>query len=714
MFNPTKAHTKEISQGQLKIRMGGRVPTNAVNLAYSYVTPLNPEENVQIADTSGFILENVASEKAVDILLWPDETYLLRNADGEPEVYSQTFLVTNIFSGTEPLYYSQRLKYRHYDKQGPDANGFYQGKSIVVTDSSGVKLNGEYKSQILLYPSGEANLYYIDVFTNFQTKPGEEYRVLYNAMTPDGMKTGFVEPLNAQPAFARKKELEQVSVPGLEREAIYYKAMSADFGYSQVYVSQRQVGLIKPTYAVRPLDNAQIRVLAPIAKDASENWFLRVKNGRFYRGVLNAQNLPEGYGYFVPEYYRQPFDEQYGLPYRKVSAEKPQIISERQIKVRYTPLFVVANRNTGIVENVTVNVNKIPMAVKSWDAYTGIIELDGNVRDNDDIKVDYFFQETTYEYRGFWDETNQRFWYLDLNPGKGHISTIYNADGDELQDVSSLALINKTIYLYLRPTGKMTNIVDVVGERMQLDVGGIYTLQREALSVFRPKIYLRFAGTEVKHVDDAIPGETSWEFVEEGYLYQRIQINSPAAPVGDAYAIDYSYVSSKYNFVSGTFSGSTLFHSFEELDEPNAILLGKIQVRPNSSRDSVKLIDTRTRGGGLKETIGRQIINELMPEGASYWDIGYWDGEPYQENAVIIIKLPRYILKEFGGNLTKQEVEASVEKYLAYGVFYIIEYLEESIALLETPQHFVVEVKDIIIPDKTPLPVPQFTLITEG
>ena len=959
LFKPTKAHEREISKGQMKIRMGGRVPKGAVNLAYSYVTPLTPDENVQIADTSGFVLENVMSANITDITLWPDDTHLLRSQTGTSDIYSQTFLLTNIFKDETPLYYAHRLKHLHHDKTGPDRYGFYQGKSIIVVNKEGEKVGDKEKYvHILLKETSTPNVYFVDIYTSFQVEPGEEYRAIYNALYTDEnngeqvVLTGFNERLNPQPAFSPREHIYDMTNDDFRKEPVYYRAQNADFGYSQIYVPIRPIedtrrpktfqyrvianvniggtiarypspwigdsvlnadslieldgayrnGFKKLTdktaeelvahyyqgtniltllnnhsvtysvessvpevevtvktdgkepalartrentgeifipqhyqahyrypfvefdfyirlrnkttghvhdavhvgpfkmrrddgfadiktinyaewdypsdydtnnyevfvelssltvpvslsvwdrknnrgwgsrpipatefgftslinvaaevkeerivfsqkYSLRPTDNAQIRVLRPIARDAKENWYLRIKNGRFYRSYIDENNKPQGYGYFIPEYYNQAFDKEYGIPYRYVQRERPQIVDTNKIKLRYTPLYIHVDKLTNKPTNIQVKVNDIEIEVKTWNATEGIVELYGSVRENDNIEVFYYYQETCYEYRGFYDEERKRFWYLDLNPGKGHFSTQYDSYSDEVKDLASFGLINKTVYIYMKPAGNMSNITQVVSERVVLNALNKYELEHEALRIFTPRVYLKYADTDIPHVNEASPGQTSWEIVEDEYLYRHIKINNPRVYVDDYYTIDYSYIHDRYRFIGGTFQKSVLFHTFEEIEEPNTLLLAKIQVRPNSARDGIQLTDTRSRGGGLLRTIGQNIINEIMPEANSYWDIGYWDGDPYPENGVVIIKLPRFILKSHGGKLTKEEVEAAVEKHLAFGVFYIIEYIEEPNALIEVPRDLVVEAVDFEDPTPIPLPKPSFILITEG
>lgn len=956
MFNPTKSHEKEISKGQYKLRMGGRVPKGAVNLAYSYVTPLTPEENITIADSSSFVLENVASGREVNYRLWPNDAYLLHDETGIADIYSQTFMLTDVFEKDVPLYYVHRLRFFHYDSIGPNEHGLYQGTTIIVVDENGNKVEGDKVYQVKLIKSEYDKLYYVDVFSNFQTKPGEEYKVIYNAIEvlqsgERSIMTNHSERFNAKVSFTRVDNMGDIMNPMNTLQPYYYQMNSADFGYTKVSVprtpikdtrkpvifryqievkvdkgagveetilspwidasvyhvdslisndnpyfngfthvssltAEEQVarylendpraiwlttypceysvisnnpdalvdvkpdgkepviastnkdtgyttpplnyrtmeqkplmqfkvkvifrhkttgvqkvgfttethilngenGLVDiralslsqltlptgyiaeewelllepvqqnipvtlsfdnrnvdmrqyplpctelsaemnviiqaetnytqksfaPTYSLRPLDNMQIQALKPLATGANENWYIRVQNGRFQKNYVDENNLPQGLGYFLPEYYTQGFASEYGVPYRLVENEKPQVIGERLLRLRYTPLYITTDPTTNEPNNITVLVNGVQLGIHSWDSTSGVLEMIGAVRETDNIEVRYYYQETCYEYRGYYNATEKRFIYLDLNPGAGHYATQWDTETGTYQDLPSFSLINKTIYLYLRSAGDMTNIADVQGERMELDELNQYTFKNPALKQFVPRVYTKYGNSDVLHKDDALPGQPSWEYVDDNYVAYKIQINNPQKLSNDYYAIDYSYLSHKYQFINGNFQQNVLFHEFFEISEPNTILLARIQVRPNSTYENINIIDSRTRGGGILESIGRNIMKEVCPEAISYWDIGYWDGEPYQENAVLIVKLPRHILKEFGGRLTKEEVEQAVKKHMALGVFYIIEYEEDPLTLLEVPNDLVAEAVELTDLKPPALPIPVFTLIVEG
>lgn len=108
---------------------------------------------------------------------------------------------------------------------------------------------------------------------------------------------------------------------------------------------------------------------------------------------------------------------------------------------------------------------------------------------------------------------------------------------------------------------------------------------------------------------------------------------------------------------------------------PTALLLGIIHLRENAKVTDAVVLDTRTRGGGLETEISKAKINKTQPLSLNYWDMGTWDGKAYYKNGAIIIEVPKSILRSEGGQFTEKQVKDVVDKYVAYGIYYIIEYI---------------------------------------
>lgn len=129
----------------------------------------------------------------------------------------------------------------------------------------------------------------------------------------------------------------------------------------------------------------------------------------------------------------------------------------------------------------------------------------------------------------------------------------------------------------------------------------------------------------------------------------------------------------------------TLYHKIDD-DKPMSkhdLYIGSIFVRHYTSLDAVELIDSRVRGGGILESISESLRHELEPESDYYFDIGYWDGEPYSENAVIIIKLDKRLLSSNGGRFSEQEIQNAINKWIAAGTLPIIEYVDTMVSAKE-------------------------------
>ena len=148
----------------------------------------------------------------------------------------------------------------------------------------------------------------------------------------------------------------------------------------------------------------------------------------------------------------------------------------------------------------------------------------------------------------------------------------------------------------------------------------------------------------------------------------------------------------------------TLYHQIDNVqpESDHDIYIGSVYIRQNTSLRSTILTDSRTRGGGVLESMKDSLRKELEPESDYYLDIGYYDGEPYQENGVIIIRLDNSLLKEFGGRFTQGDIETKVKRWLGFGVYPIIEYVD-NYSKRDMPQYNL-EVEDsyVNVTDETP------------
>lgn len=716
MFKNTKPFMSKFDDGTNRLRIGVEVPPNGVNLAHYYCPPLTPSENVIIGDNSGFIIENTQQQQSTLMNAGLDN--ILKNVDGSNIIESELIEITDKFFNDTPLYYMYRLK-KMFVGEKASMDGTYYGNSIQITDAYGSKLPSMFKYKIVLTPvlidTGDHNAYYVEIYTSFQIENGYNVKCTYPSLENNKYDEWVIIPsdeelINPQVFFKKAKSaLEAITTPNyyyLEKTTRFFKASTVhtmgifddlrtphlikvklditdDAGHTHIFnypgdyngedyfkvfreesaiydelklfknerqrLTDETIGeltgisnivsiratvvdadrsissvrlFVRPDgtgrlyaktsedtgvvstvpeknfkkigdkisrgYSVKFKDRNPIKLLLPRETGSLNQWYMRIQNGRF-----SKEEDGTTYYYYIPEYYAQLFDEQYGFPYRRILEEKPILISKNTIKIKNTPLYVDTDGHT--INNLTVyrkdiNGSRWPMVIENWNDKDGTINLVDMISENDDIYIDYMFEEESYQYRGFY-KTNDfniaSFVKLDVNPNQHHFMT--DTSNNIYSDVSTFRLISTTVYFYIKPA-----IIEHYGH----------------------KVYN-------KNVIEHSLVEYDREYIEANKLE----------------------------------------------------LIGIIYVRPNSSHISLDIIDSRTRGGGIVAEINDELRRELEPESDFYWDIGYWDGEPYNENSIIIVRLDKKILKEHGGRFTEQEVEVAVNKHMASGTLAMIEYV---------------------------------------
>lgn len=104
----------------------------------------------------------------------------------------------------------------------------------------------------------------------------------------------------------------------------------------------------------------------------------------------------------------------------------------------------------------------------------------------------------------------------------------------------------------------------------------------------------------------------------------------------------------------------------------HAIKLGSICLVNNFDLSDVSILDARSLGGGLKE----EYSNQDLPA-AKFWnDIEDLTDQLYRPGGLLIVKLPKQLLLEYGGVFEKQYVETVVSNYQPLGCHYKIEFYD--------------------------------------
>lgn len=183
-----------------------------------------------------------------------------------------------------------------------------------------------------------------------------------------------------------------------------------------------------------------------------------------------------------------------------------------------------------------------------------------------------------------------------------------------------------------------------------------------------------------RDIEPADPVLVTYTYREKSFVYKGVNLNPTPEHLPQfigQYVI--FFVRPQSDSVGRTWQ-QTVFHSVAPTlegavsqiplkdDEP-LLLLGALQVRQANSADDVDLVDTRTRGGGIKDTEWDRA-KKLNQAVMATTDRGNLDSHPYPGNAVIIVDLPDSVRTA----MTKEELYDRLRKHIAVGMVPLVHF----------------------------------------
>jgi hypothetical protein len=105
--------------------------------------------------------------------------------------------------------------------------------------------------------------------------------------------------------------------------------------------------------------------------------------------------------------------------------------------------------------------------------------------------------------------------------------------------------------------------------------------------------------------------------------------------------------------------------------------LGSITLGPNCKISDIEVIDARSRGGGLSNRGIAELeqVKFTQPESQFFWDTGYFDGQAVPADGVLVVKVPKTLLKSNGGSFGAEDIRNRCYRHVAMGTFLILEYV---------------------------------------
>lgn len=678
-------------------------------------------------------MSNLEPEQQKELVMFPDETGLLHLANGEKFIDDDLFYITDKFKDDIPLYYKHMLKFKIYDSIGPDKYGTYNTESIKVVTENHTPINeNQYKYKVYIKETEFNNVYDAFIYTSFIPILENPIYVMYNALpkeayeqdniiNPLNIKIGILEKLSVVPAYETdeyrvdvKQGITQkstitinnpqiiddlresikieyiISADGISTPPIAAFIINKDFAIYNELVNFKNEDMIISTSNV----NGHMTAKDILFDHISEEDKLKIKGDSVFKVIFNTRN-PEilynkdkvllytdtdGSGFIFARTYCDT-----GMP--GIDGVKNRILDSNSIYVsdgkRIFKGFAVKCRN---INQIVISTPSESDPLKGWyprvrySYFDKVYErIDGSVQLI--YSVNEFNSQVFGKYgKPYIDIVDEKPRYIGSSTVKINSTPMYikiDNDGNLLNLSAYKKLYDGTKrVLTIKNHNFKHGIVefeDKISENDDIYVSYTYEEQYYHYKGFyndlekdtklidlnlNPCMYNTF--TDV--VNDIREKKNTYD------LFNRT-IHFFLRPMR---------IIDKQTGEIKTDNVFTLYHKFDNQESlgPFDLHIGRIFVRHHSSLQSTVLLDTRHRGGGLIESMKDTLRRELEPESDYYLDIGTLDGEPYQENSIIVIRLDNKLLRANGGIFSEQEIRDSVEKWSAYGTYHIIEFVE--------------------------------------
>ncbi len=103
------------------------------------------------------------------------------------------------------------------------------------------------------------------------------------------------------------------------------------------------------------------------------------------------------------------------------------------------------------------------------------------------------------------------------------------------------------------------------------------------------------------------------------------------------------------------------------------LIVGKYAVGSNRGLHDIDLVDTRVRGGGIKEELVTDFKGSY-PQVRWFHDIGHYDGTPFPGATAVLVDLPATLLEVNGGIFNKKQIDSIVKHHLSFGIYPVIRF----------------------------------------
>ena len=660
----------------LQFAVGNKVGPSGVNLSLLNIPALDAEQNISIIDKSYTWGENVANVDSGDIQGYVGDSGLL------PKMTITDFLVTNIVTDAKPdlpsapLYYSHTCRFNHY------SYGDNPTKHIYITDDKENILKGvNYK---VVVRRQTENIFQIEVLTDFVSNEYVQYRVKYNRTDATGtsVSPGWTEVLNAKQLFnpgSPSINLFDYALNGPDTNGLYQVDVPAVPTISSLVNSVGISFELSPTFIEGDPLNTSLytqNVTYTLAATGTTTF------------TLSRSNTPQGV--VTLDLYLQTatgnswgaapvnFDTGSTLEFNGIKMTVP---SDRYLNTN-DQAYIIASPAYYYLKPVAFRAIYLakPKNVNGDDDWNIKIKAGSFTRRMDNAgAVVPSGQGTQYQYSV--SEYDELPWSLTF--GKPYIeipqetATILDRDVIRLKNTPML-VDPSDVYANsgFPPSGFVSvwvnneqlaedEILDWDVNNAQIKIAKILTTTDDVVVDYAYKEnfynYPGFYGS-----GGIFPNTGSHEWFP-------LDLNPTPLHNHGMYASGvkaYVFLSPSWDLDEAVFFNELpCYHNYT--GEPSGIYdfcLGSVSLGPHCKYTDVDVTDTRSRGGGLMDGLDYDAVKEIQPESQFYWDLGYFDGQAFPSNGVLVFKFSAAMQGR------EDEIREKINKHLAIGEYAIIDF----------------------------------------
>ena len=705
-----------------------------VNATYKGVINKSKKTYDGYAHYSGIVIKknaigNLNPDGRDEIIMYPNKDGYLVTNEGVSAIDDELFYVTDVFKDNYPLFYKYKLRYKIYNVDGPDDLGYYTGEDITLINSIGRKSKCKYSIIMKKYDN---NIYDVYLYTDIIPSESNSLYVIYNGYdlsvnnkaTIDNIRYGLREkisvvaamdsPLDFKVVFSDSMSKINVGTSGIFKDAralkaIDYKVIAEYKGksyesaiYSSIVINKEFAfynelkDFRENACCISPLENGVRITPQEMIMRNDKTATSKILRAAQYRALIVTSNSNEVKAIIEPSgkslIYGETFEDT-GLENKNEIATSGYRFNKRlNVHGNYKCVDGMIYRAYGVkcrnVRKISVSSPRNSHALEDWypsikfGHFSKVYKQLGV-----ENKLIYSIPEFNYQNYGIYGKP-----YVDIKKERA------NRIGENL-----LKIRFSPMYIKVGESGNILNL----------------NVYKEVNGTIKPLTVKSFNFLEgVIEINEMIGGNDSvycdYTYEEQYYIYRGYYQDDSQVPIKiDLNPNMYHYYTdtSTYSTTQATKQTMNLFgHTvyfflkptceferfgtgewtkiysndkclYHQIDnhipkDVKDISIGSVFVRHNTSLKSTTIIDTRSRGGGVIEAIKDDLRRSLEPESDNYLDIGYLDGEPYNENGIIIVRLDKSILQSNGGRFTQEDVENKILKWSAYGIIPIIEYVD--------------------------------------